>query len=219
MVTGGRSYAAAAAVVVVLVIIATVVVLRRRSADRREFLIRVARDLADAAGGGEQARPKGNSGRAESERAEADGQGYGGPDEQGDGGSDEQGDSGLDGRYTRDLSELVGATAGSFAPAKETLRSRGGGRGRAAADECLTGIGCGLGSTWIDPRFEPGPQALFPGGGRGGSATYAPGPDAGGPTFGAYTPAVFQTSGSWRRYVHGAGDGSLVAPGPGYDDA
>lgn len=94
------------------------------------------------------------------------------------------------------------------APRKETLRSRGDGRAAALADQCITGVGCGLGSTWIDPRFEPGPQEMFP----GGDAAYAHGAHAGGPTFGAFIPYVFQTSGTWNRYVRGFGDGSLVAP-------
>ena len=98
--------------------------------------------------------------------------------------------------------------SGRRAPRKETLRSRGDGRAAALADQCITGVGCGLGSTWIDPRFEPGPQEMFP----GGDAAYAHGAHAGGPTFGAFIPYVFQTSGAWDRYVRGFGDGSLVAP-------
>ena len=96
----------------------------------------------------------------------------------------------------------------SFTIPRETLRSRGNTRNVAIGDGCLTGIGCGLGSTWIDPRFEPGPEQLY----YHGDATWAPGSDAGGPTFGSFTPAVFQTSGTWNRYVHGFGDGSYVAP-------
>ena len=121
-------------------------------------------------------------------------------------------------RNARNLAELAGVSVGPFAPAgreraafalpKETLRSRGDYRLAAAADQCLTGIGCGLGSTWIDPRFEPGPQAMY----YGGDAIWAHGGHAGGPTFGSFTPSVFQTSGAWRDYVHGFGDGDYVAP-------
>jgi hypothetical protein len=93
---------------------------------------------------------------------------------------------------------------------KETLRSRGGHHLAAREGQCLAGIGCGLGSTWIDPRIDPGPQAMYP----GGDAAYAHGGHAGGPTSGAFIPAVFQTSGSWGRHVHGFGDGDLVAPAP-----
>ena len=96
-------------------------------------------------------------------------------------------------------------------PKKETLRSRGNYRSVASAqggDGGLTGRGLGLGSTWIDPRFEPGPQDMY----DGGAAIYAHGGHAGGPTFGSFTPSVFQSSGGWLRYVHGFGDGDLIAP-------
>jgi len=46
----------------------------------------------------------------------------------------------------------------------------------------------------------------------GGDAVWAHGGHAGGPTFGSFTPAAFQPSGAWNRYVHGFGDGSYVAP-------
>lgn len=122
----------------------------------------------------------------------------------------------------RNLAELVGVSAGRFSTAasparraqasstrpKETLRSRGNYRRAAQMDQCQSGIGCGLGSAWIDPRFEPGPQEMYP----GGDAVYAHGGHAGGPTFGSFTPAVFQTSGTWNRYVRGFGDGHYVAP-------
>jgi hypothetical protein len=128
----------------------------------------------------------------------------------------------VDDRNERNLAELVGVGAGTFSstasPArrgqasfvrpKETLRSRDNYRQAAYDDQCQSGIGCGLGSTWIDPRFEPGPQEMYP----GGDAAYAHGGHAGGPTFGAFIPAVFQTSGTWDRYVHGFGDGNYVAP-------
>jgi len=127
---------------------------------------------------------------------------------------------GAPGRYASALAADVGVTAGdsyqrplyaeaSFTLPKETLRSRGNGRPLAAVvggDACLTGFGCGLGSAWIDPRFEPGVPAAFPGG-----ATWAHGGDAGGPTTGDLTLADFQTGGSWRRYNH-ARDGAPVAP-------
>ena len=106
-----------------------------------------------------------------------------------------------------------GAPAGKAAH-KENLRSRGNCRRRAMTGECLSGIGCGLGSTWIDSRFEPGPQEMYP----GGDAAYAHGGHAGGPTFGAFIPAVFQASGTWNDYVHGFGDGSYVAPTACYPD-
>lgn len=129
----------------------------------------------------------------------------------------------------RDLAEVSGLSTGAFAStasravrrqaaavelrrrqaaAKETLRSRNHIRAVALNDQCLTGAGCGLGSTWIDPRFEPGPQEMY----YGGDAHWAHGGHAGGPTFGSFTPAVFQTSGTWNRNVHGFGDGDYVAP-------
>lgn len=120
-------------------------------------------------------------------------------------------------RNERDLAELVGIGPGpykdprkqpSFVLPKETLRSRDNYREAALDDQCQTGIGCGLGSAWIDPRFEPGPQEMY----AGGDAAYAHGGHAGGPTFGAFIPSVFQTSGTWQRYVHGFGDGDYVAP-------
>lgn len=128
----------------------------------------------------------------------------------------------VDDRNERNLAEPVGVGTGAFSsmdtPArraqasfvrpKETLRSRDNYRRAALVDQCQSGIGCGLGSVWIDPRFEPGPQETYP----GGDAAYAHGGHAGGPTFGAFIPAVFQTSGAWDRYVHGFGDGHLVAP-------
>lgn len=94
---------------------------------------------------------------------------------------------------------------------KETLRSRGNIRAVAKADQCTSGIGCGLGSTWIDPRFEPGPREMYP----GGDAAFAHGGHSGGPTFGAYIPAIFQTSGNWNLYQRGLGDGELIAPTAG----
>jgi hypothetical protein len=129
-----------------------------------------------------------------------------------------------DDRNERNLAELVGVSVGPYASSgggargarkqasfvlpKETLRSRGDYRQAAADDQCLTGIGCGLGSTWIDSRFEPGPQEMY----YGGDAIWAHGGHAGGPTFGSFMPAVFQTSGTWQDYVHGFGDGDYVAP-------
>lgn len=124
-----------------------------------------------------------------------------------------------DGRYTTDLAELVGASGGggwvqpmrkeaSFVLPKETLRSRGNYRAVAAEDQCASGIGCGLGSTWIDSRFEPGPNEMY----LGCDYPLSPGSDAGGPTFTGFTPSVFQSSGAWNRYVHGFGDGDLIAP-------
>ena len=65
----------------------------------------------------------------------------------------------------------------SFVRPKETLRSRNNYRQAAYDDQCQSGIGCGLGSTWIDPRFQPGPQEMYP----GGDAAYAHGGHAGGP--------------------------------------
>jgi len=95
------------------------------------------------------------------------------------------------------------------APPKEGLRSRRNYRATAERNQCLSGVGCGLGSTWIDPRFQPNAQEMYP----GGDAHYAHGGHAGGPTFGAFLPAVFQTNGGWsHRYVRGFGDGNLIAP-------
>jgi hypothetical protein len=121
-------------------------------------------------------------------------------------------------RNERDLAELVGVQTGPYAPPqrsqasfvfpKETLRSRGNYREVAKKDQCMTGIGCGLGSTWIDPRFAPGPQEMY----LGGDSIWAHGGHAGGPTFGSFTPYVFQTSGTWNRYPRGFGDGHYVAP-------
>jgi len=125
-------------------------------------------------------------------------------------------------RNERNLAELVGVGVGPYTPRqrsqpsfvvpKETLRSRGNFRRVARKDQCLSGIGCGLGSTWIDSRFEPGPQEMY----YGGDAIWAPGSHAGGPTFGSFTPSIFQTGGVWNRYIRGYGDGDYVAPrGPG----
>lgn len=117
------------------------------------------------------------------------------------------------GPQMRPAFEIPKATFASRAPRaqqapKETLRSRGNYRAVARADDCLSGIGCGLGSTWIDSRFEPGPQEMY----YGGDAIWAQGGHAGGPTFGSFTPSVFLTSGTWNDYVHGFGDGTYVAP-------
>ena len=66
-------------------------------------------------------------------------------------------------RNVRNLAEAVGAgpfaqtvspalrKQAPFALPKETLRSRGNYRQVAVDDQCLTGVGCGLGSTWINP--------------------------------------------------------------------
>lgn len=111
-------------------------------------------------------------------------------------------------RTQRHLAELVGAHVGPFAstvsPAfrkgmlRENLRSRRDSQTAAQVNGCLSG-GCGLGTIWTDPRFEPPPPVLF----HGDDAVWAHGGHAGGPTFGSFTPASFPLSGTWRRYVHG----------------
>jgi hypothetical protein len=89
---------------------------------------------------------------------------------------------------------------------KESLRSRG----NFNTDLGLSGVGSGLGITWIDPRYEPGPQQMYP----GAASQWAWGSAAGGPTNGAFMPAEFRpTNTQWSYYNHGLGDGQLVAPG------
>jgi hypothetical protein len=70
----------------------------------------------------------------------------------------------------------------------------------------LTASRVGLGSTRMDPRYEPGPQkrdSLVP----GGDASPAPGGYAGGPSLGALASTKFQTAGSWMLMpVYGFGD-------------
>lgn len=81
---------------------------------------------------------------------------------------------------------------------KEGLTSR-----RELAANPLTAARTGLGSTRRDPRFEPGPPERVP----GGDSQWAHGGHAGGPTFGAYAPAVFAPQPSWDAgYVYGFGD-------------
>lgn len=122
------------------------------------------------------------------------------------------------GRNTRNLARAAGVALpadpepairrsiarAAFKLPKESLRSRPSPGG----DSCMTGIGCGLGATWIDPRFEPGPQAMYP----QGDSSWAPGGHAGGPTFGALIPFRFQVPGPhWSQYVQGFGDGQYLA--------
>ena len=91
------------------------------------------------------------------------------------------------------------------APRKEGLRSRG----NYNRDGGMSGIGYGLGSTWIDPRYEPGPQQMYP----GASNAWAAGTYAGGPTGGAWIPSQFRPGPQWSAYVQGFGDGNVIAPG------
>lgn len=70
---------------------------------------------------------------------------------------------------------------------KESLTSE-----RHESKNTLIASKTGLGSVRIDPRFEPGPQAMLPG--AGGSAVYADGAAAGGPSTGALTPSAFGAS-------------------------
>lgn len=122
------------------------------------------------------------------------------------------------GRNTRNLARSVGVVLppdraqevkrsiarAAFEIPKETLRSRPSPGG----DSCMTGVGCGLGGAWIDPRFEPGPQAMY----IQGDSAWAHGGHAGGPTFGALIPYKFQVPGPhWAQYVKGFGDGQYLA--------
>jgi hypothetical protein len=81
---------------------------------------------------------------------------------------------------------------------KEALTSR-----RHASPNTLTADRVGLGSTRLDPRFEPGPQTRI----GNGDASPAPGSFAGGTTFGALGSTEFRTSAGWDwGYVHGFPD-------------
>ena len=84
---------------------------------------------------------------------------------------------------------------------KEALTSsRTGGRG--AAPNALTASRVGLGSTRLDPRFEPGPQSRV----ASGDASPSHGGHAGGITLGGFGSSKFQTNGGWDwNYVHGFG--------------
>jgi hypothetical protein len=74
---------------------------------------------------------------------------------------------------------------------------------RTTVQNTLTASRTGLGSTRRDPRFEPGPQWRVP----GGDASWAQGGHAGGPTSGAYAPAVFAPPAAFGTfYVAGFGD-------------
>jgi hypothetical protein len=81
-------------------------------------------------------------------------------------------------------------TDGPFGAAtlKETLTSR-----RGANPNTLTGSRVGLGSTRLDPRFEPGPQCRV----AGGEASPSPGSHAGGITLGALNSCQFRPGASW----------------------
>jgi hypothetical protein len=70
----------------------------------------------------------------------------------------------------------------------------------------MTATRTGLGSIFRDPRFEPGPSCLA----AGGSAIWAHGGHAGGPTFGSFTPYRFMPGNSYdQQYVRGFGDNVL----------
>jgi len=80
-------------------------------------------------------------------------------------------------------------------------------RSRRVPEEPMTGMMHGLGSTWVDPRFQPGPPRMF----RGDDSHWAHGGHAGGPTFGAFNATKFMPGGSWNsKYVHGFGDGEVT---------
>lgn len=91
-------------------------------------------------------------------------------------------------------------TDGIYSPnvMKEALTSR-----RIPRANPLTASKVGLGSTRMDPRFEPGaPERLC-----GGDVSQAPGGHAGGPSLGAYDSSRFQNKGGWgSNYVFGFGD-------------
>jgi hypothetical protein len=90
-------------------------------------------------------------------------------------------------------------------PVKEGLTSRR----AAAAANTLTATKTGLGSTRRDPRFEPETPERVP----GGDSQWAHGGHAGGPTFGAYAPAVFAPQPAWdSTYVYGFGDFGAAVP-------
>ena len=82
---------------------------------------------------------------------------------------------------------------------KEALTSsRAGGRG--AAPNTLVASRVGLGSTRLDPRFEPGPQTRV----ASGDASPSHGGHAGGITLGGFGSSKFQTNSGWDwNYVHG----------------
>jgi len=71
----------------------------------------------------------------------------------------------------------------------------------------LTAARTGLGSTRIDPRFEPGPPTRAP----GGDASWSHGGHAGGPTSGGYASARFAPVNYFNwPYVYGFGDGGAL---------
>ena len=81
---------------------------------------------------------------------------------------------------------------------KEALTSS-----RTPVPNTLTGRRVGLGSTRLDPRFEPGPQSRV----ASGDASPSHGGHAGGITLGGFGSSKFQTNGGWDwNYVHGFGD-------------
>lgn len=81
---------------------------------------------------------------------------------------------------------------------KEALTSK-----RTPMPNTLTGRRVGLGSTRLDPRFEPGPQSRV----ASGDASPSHGGHAGGITLGGFGSSKFQTNGGWDwNYNHGFGD-------------
>lgn len=97
-------------------------------------------------------------------------------------------------------SRSPGAAGGLYG--RENLTSR-----RRHEVNPLTASQTGLGSIRRDPRFEPGPQRLYP----GGDAIYAHGGHSGGPTFGSYTEYRFMPGNTWdAKYIHGFGDAHLI---------
>jgi hypothetical protein len=80
-----------------------------------------------------------------------------------------------------------------------------------APPNTLTASKTGLGSTRMDPRFEPGPQERV----ASGDASPAPGSYAGGITLGAFGSPKFQTSGGWQFMpVYGFGEPERAEYGP-----
>jgi hypothetical protein len=89
---------------------------------------------------------------------------------------------------------------------KESMTSE-----RRVMQNTLNASKTGLGSTRIDPRFEPGPRRMF----WGGDAVYADGAAAGGPTMGSLTPSQFGAAPTMiSGYVYGFGDGGYQQPQP-----
>jgi hypothetical protein len=105
--------------------------------------------------------------------------------------------------------KLCPCACGDVAGVREALTST-----RLVAPNPLTASKVGLGSTRMDPRFEPGPQARV----CSGDASPAPGSYAGGITLGAFGSPKFQTSGGWQ-FMPVFGFGEPEHPGYGRTEA